>query len=69
MRKVYWDGAATAGGAPHAFTAKAPRPGQHRRKALGADLDSLPAKQLAGGCRNRGDRVRALVGVRTEHDH
>ena len=34
-----------------------------------ADLDRSLAQQLAGCQPNRGDRVRALVHVRTEHDH
>ena len=55
-----------------AHTRSSPRPRAHaqqRRGALGARLDRLLAEQLAGRRRHRGDRVRALVGVRTEHDH
>jgi hypothetical protein len=48
----------------HPLAAQLARPDDRRGKALGADLDRLFA-----GCRDRGDRVRALVGVRTKHDH
>jgi hypothetical protein len=41
------------------------RPG----KPLIADLDRLLAAQLAAGVDDRGEGVRALVHVRTEHDH
>ena len=54
---------------PHPFAAEPARPEHQRSEALRADLDRLLAHQLAGGRRDRGDRVRALVGVRTEHDH
>ena len=54
---------------PHPFAAELTRPNNQRGKALGADLDGLLAEQLAGRRRDRGDRVRAFVGVRTEHDH
>ena len=55
-----------------AHTRSAPRPRAQReqsRGALSARQDRLLAEQLAGRRRDRGDRVRALVGVRTEHDH
>ena len=45
------------------------RPDQQRREPARADLDRLLAQQLAGRRSDRGDRVRALVRVRTEHDH
>ena len=54
---------------PHPFAAELARPDDQRGEALGADLDRLLAQQFAGRRRDRGDRVRALVGVRTEHDH
>jgi hypothetical protein len=54
---------------PHPFAVKPPRPHDQPGKALGADLNRLLAHHLAGRRRDRGDRVRALVGVRTEHDH
>ena len=40
-----------------------------RRPACGWRRDRLLAEQLAGRRTDRGDRVRALVGVRTQHDH
>ena len=55
-----------------AHTRSPPRPRaqtQQRGEPARADLDRLLAQQLAGRRRDRGDRVRALVGVRTEHDH
>jgi hypothetical protein len=54
---------------PHPFAAELARPDDERGEALGADLDRPLADQFAGCRRDRGDRVRALVGVRTEHDH
>ena len=54
---------------PDPLAAEPARPDHQRGEALGADLDRLLAHQLAGRRRDRGDRVRALVGVRTEHDH
>ncbi len=54
---------------PHPFAAELARPDHERGEALDGDLDGLLADQLAGCRRDRGDRVRALVGVRTEHDH
>jgi hypothetical protein len=54
---------------PHPLAAECARPSDERGKALGADLDRLLAHQLTGRRGDRGDRVRALVGVRPEHDH
>jgi hypothetical protein len=54
---------------PDPLAAEPARPDDKRGKALGADLDRLLAQQFAGCRRDRGDRVRALVGVRPEHDH
>jgi len=54
---------------PHAFRAELARPPQQRRGALRTRLDGLLAEQLTGRRTNRGDRVRPLVSVRTEHDH
>jgi hypothetical protein len=54
---------------PHPFAAEPTRPHDKRGEALGANLDGLLAHQFAGRGRDRGDRVRALVSVRTEHDH
>jgi hypothetical protein len=54
---------------PDPFAAQLARPDDKRGEALGADLDRPLAYQFAGSRRHRGDRVRALVGVRTEHDH
>jgi hypothetical protein len=45
------------------------RPGQQRREPARADLDSLVAEELTGRDVDRRQRVRALVGVRPEHDH
>src|SRR5439155_661638 len=44
-------------------------PIQRRGESAITDLDGLVAQQLAVDHRDRGDRVRALVHVRTEHDH
>jgi hypothetical protein len=54
---------------PHPLAAELACPEDKRGEALGADLDRLLADQFAGGGRDRRDRVRALVGVRTEHNH
>ena len=54
---------------PDPLAAKPARPDQQRREPASADLDGLLAHQLAGRRSDRGDRVRALVSVRTEHDH
>src|SRR4029079_18801650 len=54
---------------PRPLTAETPRPTQELREAASADSDGLLALQLAGARSDCGDRVRALVGVRTEHDH
>ena len=55
---------------PHPLAAEARAPSAaSAREPVRADRDRLLAEQLAGRRRDRGDRVRALVGVRTEHDH
>jgi hypothetical protein len=54
---------------PHPFAAEPARPHDKRGEARGADLDRPLARHFAARGRDRGDRVRALVGVRTEHDH
>ena len=54
---------------PDSLALQAARPDQQRGEALGADLNRLLTHQLARRGRDRGDRVRALVCVRTEHDH
>jgi hypothetical protein len=54
---------------PDPLALQAARPDQQRGKALGADPDRLLIHQLARCRCDRGDRVRALVGVRTKHDH
>ena len=54
---------------PDPLALEPPRPTQQRSEALDADLDRLLAHDLARHRRDRGDRVRALVGVRTKHDH
>jgi hypothetical protein len=54
---------------PHPLGAQPARPIQHDGEPALADLDGLVAEQLAGCRRDRGDSVRALVHVRTEHHH
>ena len=54
---------------PDPFAAQAARPIQRLRKAPSSDVNGLLTRQLARRCHDRGDRVRALVHVRTEHDH
>jgi hypothetical protein len=54
---------------PDPFTGEAARPNQQRREAANSDSDRLITEQLAGRAIDGGDRVRALVGVRPEHDH
>jgi len=54
---------------PHPLAAQPARPHDKRSEPLGADLDRLLGHQLAGCRRDRGDRVRALMGVGSEHDH
>ena len=54
---------------PHPLVAQAARPRPAPRKPALADRDRLLAQQLAGARADRGDGVRALVHVRTEHDH
>ena len=54
---------------PDPLVAQPARPVQRRGEPALTDLDRLVAQQLAGARGDRGDRVRALVHVRTEHDH
>jgi hypothetical protein len=54
---------------PHPFVFEAARPLQRRREASITNRDRLVTQQLAADGGNRGDRVRALMHVRTEHDH
>src|SRR6185436_3234511 len=54
---------------PDASVVHAARAPQQRIEPTPADLDGLLAQQLAGRGRHGGDRVRALVSVRTEHDY
>ena len=54
---------------PHPLVLQAARPVQRRREASITNRDRLVAQQLAADGGDRGDRVRALVHVRTEHDH
>ena len=54
---------------PDPLAAESARPRQQRAEPRTADLDRALAQQLAGRRADTGDRVRALVGVRTEHDH
>jgi len=54
---------------PHPFGAQLTGPDDQGGEALGADCDGLLAHEFAGCRRDCGDRVRALVGVRTQHDH
>jgi hypothetical protein len=54
---------------PYPLGAQPARPIHHGGEPALADVNGLVAEQLAGCRRDRGDRVRALVHVRTEHDH
>jgi hypothetical protein len=45
------------------------RPAQQRREPTRADLNGLVTKDLTGRDLDHSQRVRALVGVRPEHDH
>src|SRR4051812_5168720 len=54
---------------PNPLRVQLARPVEHRSKAAHSDLHRLVAEQLAGRRCDRGDGVRALVHVRTEHDH
>ena len=54
---------------PHPLAIEAARPDHQRREPAGTDRDRLVAEHLAGRRVDRRDRVRALVGVRPEHDH
>jgi hypothetical protein len=60
-----------AGSPPAPTPARCPgrAPTERRREPAGADLHGLVAEQLTGRRGDRPDRVRALVHVRTEHDH
>jgi hypothetical protein len=54
---------------PDPLAAQATCPIQRGGKASLADVDGLLTSKLARCCRDRSDRVRSLVHVRTEHDH
>jgi hypothetical protein len=54
---------------PHALVAQAAGPLKGRREPAVTDLDSGVPEQLAGARGDGSQRVRALVHVRTEHDH
>ena len=54
---------------PHPFTPQATRPDHQAAEPASTDRDRLLAEHLARRRTDRGDRVRALVGVRTQHDH
>ena len=54
---------------PDALIAELARPRQQPAEPRAADLDRALAHQLAGRRADAGDRVRALVGVRAEHNH
>ena len=54
---------------PHPLAVQAARPDQQRAEPARADRGGLLTEHLAGRRRDGGDRVRALVHVRTEHDH
>jgi hypothetical protein len=54
---------------PHPLCTQPARPIHRDGEPALADVDGLVADQLPGSRRYRGDRVRALVHVRTEHDH
>jgi hypothetical protein len=54
---------------PDPFAVEAARPDQQRREAASSDLDRFITEDLAGRAFDGGDGVRALVGVRPEHDH
>src|ERR687895_1726715 len=54
---------------PDPLAAQPARPVERRGKSPLPDPDELVVEQLSRFARNRGNRVRALVHVRTEHDH
>ena len=54
---------------PHQIAIQATRPDHQRREPASTDRDRLVAQQLTGRSVDSRDRVRALVGVRPEHDH
>jgi hypothetical protein len=54
---------------PDTLTVELSRPREERREPRAANLNRALAHQLARRRADAGDRVRALVRVRTEHDH
>jgi hypothetical protein len=54
---------------PDTLDAQSPRPLQHLVESAGPDRRRLVTEHLARRRRDTGDGVRALVHVRTEHDH
>jgi len=54
---------------PDTLDAQSPGPLQHLVKPTGTDRRRLVSEHLARRRRDTGDGVRALVHVRTEHDH
>jgi hypothetical protein len=54
---------------PHTVAVEASRPLQQGAEPAIADRGRSLAEPLAGGGRDRRDRVRTLVSVRAEHDH
>ena len=54
---------------PHPVRAQAPSPEQYLAEPAPADPDGLLAEHLTRRGGDARDRVRALVRVRTEHDH
>jgi len=54
---------------PNPLAGQGARPAKRRGESPLSNSDELVVQQLAGFARNCGERVRALVHVRTEHDH
>ena len=54
---------------PNPIGAETARPSHHLVKPASADRRGLVVEHFARRRGDRGDRVRALVHVRTEHDH
>jgi hypothetical protein len=54
---------------PHPLGAQAAGPGERRGESAVTDPDRRVAQQLSGARADGGEGVRALVRVRTEHDH
>ncbi|MFN2466508.1 MAG: hypothetical protein ABR521_00015 [Gaiellaceae bacterium] len=54
---------------PHPLRAQPARPGERRAEPPISDPHEPVVHQLSGFAGNGGDRMRALVHVRTEHDH